>query len=292
MRKHPFLGIALVVLVFLACRPPWDGDEDESPTPKAPSKLTGSSFPNEVQLQWKDNSNNENGFRIWRDDEQVATIEKNSTRYADKTVQPSTSYKYRVEAFNDHGANSSAFLTVSTPADDVPPPPPGAPKEPTNVIAKSDFHKITLTWKDNADNETMFIVERANFMKELDRNTTTFTDENLGFNTTYSYEIYASNANGESPHATITAKTRGSFQVRWNRALDRKEVNGQLVENGWASSYEVLVEPAQEGGASFVAYSGPDTSCVVEIDKPFCATVTAIDSKGNKSPTSEKVCSR
>ncbi len=291
MRKHPFLGITLVVLVVLACRPPWDGDEEESPTPKAPSNLKSlSTSPNEVQLQWSDNSKNETGFRIWRNNVSIETIEKNSTTYADKTVRPSTSYKYRVEAFNDYGANSSGSLTVSTPADNVPSPPPGAPKEPTNVIAKCDFHQITLTWKDNANNETGYVVERANFKKELDRNSTSFIDENLDFNTSYSYEIYAVNATDESYHATITAKTRGSFQVRWNKAMDRKEVNGQVVENGWASSYEVFVEPTQ--GAAFVAYAGPDTSCVVEIDKPFCATVTAIDSKGNKSPRSDKVCSR
>jgi hypothetical protein len=289
MRTHLLLCFLLVIVITLACIFPIP-DDDPQP-PRAPDNLkTLSITATNVVLQWEDNSKDEAGFRVWRDNNLLGTT--STTRYTDDTVDPNTDYRYRVEAYNDLGARSSKSITVSTPSENEgPEPSPGKPKPPSNLFAENDFHQIKLSWKDNADNETHYVVERSGLKKELDPDTENFTDENLESNKTYSYNIYAKNDAGDSKRVSINVKTRGSFEVRWNRAKDRKEVDGQLVENGWAESYELTVEP-QDGSNPYVAYSGSDTVFTVVIDKPFCASVVAIDGKKNKSEASKKVCSQ
>jgi hypothetical protein len=79
-------------------------------TPAAPSNLTAvAKSPYQVYLTWKDNSFNETGFRLERSlspSFSVKTmfyINANVTYYYDNTVQPSTTYYYRICAYNGYG---------------------------------------------------------------------------------------------------------------------------------------------------------------------------------------------
>ena len=94
---------------------------------------------------------------------------------------------------------------------------PTAPSAPTNLIATADNYSVTLSWTDNSDNETGFVIERkdgdstsANAFIKID---TVATDEtaytNLGLtpNTTYTYRLFAFNdyyISGYSNPAQIT----------------------------------------------------------------------------------------
>lgn len=69
---------------------------------------------------------------------------------------------------------------------------------------------LTLTWQDNSDNETGFIVERkvgpATIPTEVTRtgiNAVTFVDTNLVLGTQYCYQIKAFNAAGMSAPSNI-----------------------------------------------------------------------------------------
>jgi hypothetical protein len=75
------------------------------------------------------------------------------TAYLDTGLARSAMYSYRVSAFNSGG--SSAQSNAATVALVV----PAAPANLTAVVAKKD--QVTLNWKDNADNETGFQVERS-----------------------------------------------------------------------------------------------------------------------------------
>jgi hypothetical protein len=111
-----------------------------------------------VKLSWKDNSANEGGFRIERSVNgaafaKVATVGTNITAYSDSGLVKSTTYSYRVSAFNSGG--SSAQSNTATVALVV-------PAAPTNLTAAVERHgDVTLKWKDNADNETGFQIERS-----------------------------------------------------------------------------------------------------------------------------------
>jgi hypothetical protein len=77
--------------------------------------------------------------------------------------------------------------------------------------------ELTLSWTDNSNNETGFIIERvlgtgANpaFTKvgEVGANVTTYVDKNLPNNTTYTYRVKAFNEGGQSaPSNTATGTT-------------------------------------------------------------------------------------
>jgi tartrate-resistant acid phosphatase type 5 len=81
-----------------------------NPLPATPSDLVAAinSNPWSVELNWTDNSINENGFIIERDNpgasifEVVDTVSQNVTTYPDTAVTVAT-YTYRVKAFNEFG---------------------------------------------------------------------------------------------------------------------------------------------------------------------------------------------
>ncbi|MHA4808119.1 fibronectin type III domain-containing protein [Flavitalea flava] len=66
---------------------------------------------NKINLSWIDNSNNETGFEIYRSTTGagpytiITTTGPNATGFTDATVQPSTTYAYKVQAINQYGAS-------------------------------------------------------------------------------------------------------------------------------------------------------------------------------------------
>jgi subtilisin family serine protease len=90
--------------------------------PAAPTNLTSvpASGPR-VDLQWQDNSDNEQGFRIERCAgssctafAQIATVAANVTSHADSNGLTTTSYRYRVRAFNSGGNSAPSNISTAT----------------------------------------------------------------------------------------------------------------------------------------------------------------------------------
>lgn len=131
--------------------------------PKAPSALTGVlAFGPKITLSWTDNSTTETGFSIERQLNggpfvQVGTVAANTTTFVDTVLNgltPSATFGYRVIATNAIGPSlpSNVFTQVI-------PAPPAAPTLMTATLAAGP--QVNLTWRDNANNETGFIVERS-----------------------------------------------------------------------------------------------------------------------------------
>ncbi len=157
----------------------------------APSDLVATVNDKNVTLSWKDNSNNESGFTIQRNDGQgfsrVGFI-NDQTTYTDENLADGT-YTYRVRAYK--GADYSSFsnvieVKVNITADEITPP--------SDLAATINDKNITLTWKDNSNNESGFTIQRndGQGFSRIDyvNNLTTYTDENLA-NGTYSYRVRA-----------------------------------------------------------------------------------------------------
>lgn len=90
----------------------------------------------ELRLTWRDNSNNESGFRIERSTDGssfslIDTVDPNRTSYIDQGLTDSVRYWYRVRAFNSAGhsgytnADSAIASTSSTGGSSGSPPPSG-----------------------------------------------------------------------------------------------------------------------------------------------------------------------
>ena len=90
--------------------------------PTAPNALNASAASSsQIDLTWADNSNDEDGFAIERQNggagfTEIATVGAAVTAYSDSGLAPSTSYEYRVRAFNAHGDSAySNTAGASTP---------------------------------------------------------------------------------------------------------------------------------------------------------------------------------
>jgi hypothetical protein len=51
-----------------------------------------------VSIKWRDNSNNETGFKIFRDGELIQTVGENITEYIDEGLKANTTYRYTIKA--------------------------------------------------------------------------------------------------------------------------------------------------------------------------------------------------
>ncbi|MEK7624082.1 MAG: hypothetical protein AAB408_05500 [Patescibacteria group bacterium] len=75
----------------------------------------GSSAANNVNLVWVDNSNNEDGFAIFRDGIQIASVGPNINTYLD-VHPPAGAHMYSVRAYNADGNSANdAFASVVVP---------------------------------------------------------------------------------------------------------------------------------------------------------------------------------
>ena len=116
----------MVLLVLLVISLPACGGGGYSPAvapspspptpPSAPYNLTADAVSqSQVELHWFDNSNNEDGFRIYRDNNVVATVGANVTIYLDTGLDPTTTYQYVAKAYNQVGESEASLCTVRTP---------------------------------------------------------------------------------------------------------------------------------------------------------------------------------
>lgn len=114
----------LLSIIFLGCKKSSKVEVVQSfqSVPLAPSELNATVFSlDQINLTWKDNSNNESGFKIERKTDTSNYIELGSTNqditnYSDKSIKLNTNYTYRVYSFNQIGKsvnNSNDFTTKS-----------------------------------------------------------------------------------------------------------------------------------------------------------------------------------
>lgn len=154
---------------------------------------------NEIILTWQDKSDNEAGFWLYRastgDWEMIADLDADSETYADKKLQPSTTYYYAVFAYKDNNVFSqSNIVEIKTPAAAAAVISINAPESLSAKAEKTS--EIALTWLDKSDNEEGFILYKTatgewEEAAKLNANITTYTDKNVKPNTTYYYVVYA-----------------------------------------------------------------------------------------------------
>lgn len=94
---------------------------DPPPPPTAPSNLAATATSDTaISLTWSDTSGNEDGFLVDRSldtltwEEGIASLAANSTSYADSGLNSSTTYFYKVRAYNAQGSSASNTASATT----------------------------------------------------------------------------------------------------------------------------------------------------------------------------------
>ena len=160
--------------------------------PLAPSDLSADARSESVTLHWKDNADNEDGFRIYRDEILIdSSTPANVTSFVDNDVQEGRSYNYCVSAYNNGGESSGLCIDVSIPI--------SIPAAPSKMSAKAYADGVMLTWQDNADNEKGFRLYRdGKLLQTLAADSVEYLDTTTQENRHYIYELEAFNDGGES----------------------------------------------------------------------------------------------
>ncbi len=219
--------------------------------PVAPTGLTaawnGNTNSPRVNLIWTDNSIKELKYMIVRSTDSnfstglmtidpglATTATTGNVTYQDTTVARNTRYWYKVFAIGTtvgdtqaYPAPSTGFPTmaadsVSNTADVQVGTAATIPAAPTSLAAvRQSGPQVSLTWRDNATNETGFVIERCGFVAPATtctsfaqigvagpRNNTgsvSYIDTTVAFGTSYLYRVAAVNGAGVSAYATLAA---------------------------------------------------------------------------------------
>jgi chitodextrinase len=223
------------------------------------------------------------GYIVYRNGTQISSV--TTTSYSDAGLTPSTSYSYKVVAFDKaipvNLSAPSAALIVMTAADTQP---PTAPSALTATTASST--QINLSWTASSDNVgvTNYLIERcqgascANFAQIATFPTTTYNDTGLTGASSYSYRVRATDAAGNlSPYSnTATAitsnpgtlgnvqsasqdpATGNTVSVTYGAAQLAGDLNVVVV--GWNDSTSAVTSLTDSRNNTYLVAAGPTTN--------------------------------
>ena len=186
--------------------------------PEAPTSLSATAVSaGQINLAWADNSSNESGFEVERcagagctNFSTVAETGANITSYSNGGLAASSTYRYRVRAFNDSGDSSFSNVAEATTAAAT-----SKPVAPSGLTATAvSAAQINLAWADNSTNEDGFYVYRSTDGTKFSRiatlgaNATSYSDTGRSASTLYYYRVQSFNAVGSSANSnTASART-------------------------------------------------------------------------------------
>lgn len=152
-----------------------------------------------VELNWTDQSDDEEGFEIWRYEsgsgktyELYATVGKNVTSYTDNNVRRGAQYNYMVRAYVPLTGLYSAYSNMVNVG-------VGFVAQPTNLrYTYLSSTKISLDWNDNSDNESGFKIEYKmgdegewRILAWVSANVKSYTVSDLKMQTRYFFRVRA-----------------------------------------------------------------------------------------------------
>lgn len=231
MRTSPRLRAALaaMLLALAQCQGETPMQPPPPPPPPPPPASAGPTAPSNlvvqfvsssrIDLRWVDNASDEDGYRLDRcagtgctSFTTLRTMPANFTATTDLGLEDSTTYRYRVQAFNAGGPSAFAGPVSATTLIAV--APPAAPSQ--FVATFVSLSRVELAWNDNATNEDEYDLERCTgagctafvpFAITVANATSYQANAPLTAGTSYTYRLYARNGAGVSGALTATVVT-------------------------------------------------------------------------------------
>lgn len=248
--------------------------------PSEPGTVTISQT--QIDLNWTDNSTNEQGFKVERSPDgidswsQIAAVGANAVTYSNTGLTCGSTYYYRIRAYNAGG--DSAYTDPVQGVTVI-----CSPAAPGGLSASSiSMTELALTWVDNAENESGYKVERSldgttgwNEIADLPQDSIAYSDTSLSCGTRYYYRVRAYNAGGYSGYSNkVNNMTRACIPTPPSN-MNTTTISQTQIDLGWTDNSTneqgFKVERSPDGvdnwtqiavaGANAVAYSNTGLTC-------------------------------
>ncbi len=157
-----------------------------------------------LELTWKDNADNEEGFVIYQEGKLIATAHRNETKKVISCgLKSATSYIFEVRAKNKAGVSEAIFAQGRTKDVTM------SPDTPTKLKAKSIGETcLRLEWKDNANNESGYeIYQDSKLIKTISAGSQCTIVSALQPCASYTFMVKAINKIGVTRSNIITVNT-------------------------------------------------------------------------------------
>jgi uncharacterized protein (TIGR03437 family) len=216
----------------------------------------------QVNLTWSAPNTNATKFHIERKSgangsyAEIAVVPSTATSYQDTTVQPSTTYTYRMRSEGAAGGLSaySSETSATTPA----PPLPPAPILQATATSSSSVH---LSWTSTATGIILFSAERRTTtgtysqISQPAATSTSFDDSGLTGSTTYLYRMRVETSAGYSPYSNEVTVTTLQALPAAPTNLQATAISSSQVNLTWTNNAPdatgIRVESQPAGSASF-----------------------------------------
>jgi fibronectin type 3 domain-containing protein len=266
---------------------------------RKPSNLTATAASSsQINLSWKDNSDDEQGFKIERKTgaggtySQVATVPANTTTYSNTGLSPSTTYYYRVLAYSgtDNGGYSNEASATTSGI---------APSAPTGLTASPSNASVTLSWAASAG-ATSYNVKRSSASGgphatiATGVTTTSYINTGLANGTTYYYVVSAVNANGEganSSEASATPLAPPAAPTGLTATAGNAQVSLTWTASAGATSYNVKRGTTAGGPYTTPVASGITTTSYTDTGltngTTYYYVVSAVNTNGESANSAQ-----
>ncbi|MGC9098546.1 MAG: fibronectin type III domain-containing protein [Dictyoglomus sp.] len=199
----------IILLMFLlqivsGCSSKQTTDSTNIPPIAVPTNLKAEILSEKrVLLTWQDNSNNEDGFKVERKEEekdwiQIAVVGFNTVNYIDSNLTPGKTYSYRVRAYNSSvNSDYSNEVSITTPLIIA----------PELSLSIDENNHVKLYWTTKSEVTQGYVIDKKEEngdwqeLLTLDVSSKSYTDPDVISGKVYWYRIKAFSSNIESDYS-------------------------------------------------------------------------------------------